>query len=110
MPELLEIAGRIAASAAADEQVEAFVAWQRDTEVRAYAGEIESLSVAESSGIGVRVVRNGRQGFAYVASLDEEAAAEALAEARDNAAFATVDEHVGLATPDGVAGAPLDLW
>jgi len=41
---------------------------------------------------------------------DEPAAKEALAEARDNARFATVDEHAGLASPDGVEPPVLDLW
>jgi len=36
--------------------------------------------------------------------------AETLAEARDNAGFATEDEYLGLAVPDGVAPAALDLW
>jgi len=58
----------------------------------------------------VRVVSQGRVGFAWVAALDEGAAAEALAEARDNAKFATVDEHGGLAVPDGLEPAELDLW
>lgn len=110
MPDLLEIAAGIAARAEHGEQVEAFVGRQRETDVRAYEGEVESLSVAETAGIGVRVVRDGRQGFAYVASLDDGAATEALLEARDNAGFATPDEHVGLVEPDGVAPRPLELW
>jgi PmbA protein len=110
VPELLEIAERVAAAAVPGEQVEAYVARNRETDVRAYEGDIESLSVAETAGIGVRVVRDGRQGFAYVASLSEEAAVEALAEARDNACFATPDEHAGLVVPDRVAPASLELW
>ena len=35
---------------------------------------------------------------------------EALAEARDNATFGEPDEFNGLATPDGVEAADLDLW
>ena len=38
------------------------------------------------------------------------AAKDALGEARDNARFATVDEHAGLASPDGVEPPVLDLW
>lgn len=110
MPELLPLAERIAAAAEPGEQVEAYVSWSRETEVRIYEGEIESLSAAESAGIGVRVVRDGRQGFSYVGDLDESRAREALAEARDNARFATPDEHVGLPEPDGLAPALLELW
>ena len=110
MPELLDLAERIAAAARPGEEVEAYVGWHRDTDVRVYGGEIESLSAAESAGVGVRVVAGGRQGFAYVGDLDEAHAREALEEARDNAGFATVDDHAGLARPDGVPGATLELW
>ena len=110
MAELLDLAQRIASWGQPGEEVEAFVAWQRETEVRAYGGEVESLSSAESAGIGIRVVAGARQGFAYVGNLDEALARDALAEARDNASFATPDPNVGLAEPDGVAPAPLELW
>src|SRR5206468_5920300 len=40
----------------------------------------------------------------------EDAVAEALAEARDNAGFGTEDEYLGLPGPDGVAPAELDLF
>jgi len=110
VPELLDLAQRIAADARPGEQVEAYVSWHRDTDIRAYGGEVESLSSAESSGIGVRVLVGNRQGFAYVGNLDEGLAREALEEARDNAGFATPDEHAGLAVPDGVPVAPLELW
>jgi PmbA protein len=91
------------------------VARGHDVEVRAYEGEIESLSSATTGGIGVRVlVANGsegaRLGFAWAGSLDEEVVESAVAEARDNAVFATPDPDVVLATPDGVAVTELDLW
>ena len=110
MPELLDIATAIAEQAKEHEQVEAYVAWHRDTDVRVYGGAVESLSASESAGIGVRVISGGRQGFAYVGSLAPGSGAEALAEARDNAAFATPDDFAGLAQPDGVAPARLELW
>ncbi|MCL5047677.1 MAG: TldD/PmbA family protein [Firmicutes bacterium] len=110
MPDLMNIAEKIAADANGDEQIEAFVAWGASTEARAYKGEVESLAAAESAGIGVRVISSHRQGFAYVGSLSEEAAREALAQARDNALFATPDEAVGLAEPDGISPQEINLW
>ena len=110
MPELIDIAQRIAAGARSGEQVEAYVAWSRDTDIRVYEGEVEHLASAETAGIGVRVVIGNRQGFAYVGDLAERRGAEALAEARDNATFASPDEHAGLAEPDGIAPAALELW
>lgn len=110
MSELLDLAARVVAWAREGEQVEAYVVRGRDTDVRAFGGEVESLSSAESAGIGVRVVAGSRQGFAYAGSLDEAALAETLAEARDNSGLTTPDNHVGLAEPDGVAACELDLW
>ena len=110
MPELLNLAEKIASSAKHGEQVEAYVSWQRETDVRVYDGAIETLSSAESAGVGIRVVVGSRQGFAYVGDLDESRAREALAEARDNATFASPDEHLGLPTPDGHAVARLSLF
>jgi PmbA protein len=107
---LLELATRVAGWARDGEQVEAYVARGRDTEIEVFGGEVESLSSAESAGIGIRVVVGSRQGFAYAGSLDLEVVEETLAEARDNAGFASPDEWVGLAVPDGVDPVALDLW
>ncbi len=108
--DLLALAERVAGWAGAGEQVEAYVARGNDTEIVAYEGDVESLSSAGSAGIGIRVVRGDRQGFAYAGSLDDDIVADTLAEARDNAGFASPDEWVGLARPDGVVPAGIDLW
>jgi PmbA protein len=107
---LLELASTVAAWARDGEQLEAYVSRRRDTEVKAFGGGLESLSSAVSEGVGIRVVSGSRQGFAYAGSLDADVIAETLAEARDNSSFATVDDYLGLARPDGVPAADLDLW
>lgn len=106
--ELLQLASSVAREAGPQEQVEAFVGRSSYTTVRAHGGEIESFTSAVSAGIGVRVVRDHRQGFAWAGTLDPDAIADALAEARDNATFAEPDEWVGLAEPDGVLPVPFD--
>jgi PmbA protein len=107
---LLALAQRVVAQAASGEQLEAYISRDQETSVRVYEGELEHLTSAQSEGIGIRVVRDGRVGFAYTGVLDEAAVTEALAEARDNAAFGTPDEWAGLATPDGVRVPTLTLW
>ena len=107
--ELLAIADRVVAMAKPGEQVEAVVVRGTETEIRVFSGDVESLSSAQSQGVGIRVVVDGRQGFAYAGSLDESAIAETLADARDNVSFATFDEFAGLAEPDGMAVSVLDL-
>lgn len=108
--ELLATAGSVAARAGEGEQVEAFVARRAYTTVRVHGGEVESFSSATTGGIGIRVVRDHRQGFAWAGSLDADVVAETLADARDNAAFAQPDEWVGLAVPDGVAPVRFDAF
>lgn len=107
--ELQLVADRVVAMAAPGEQVEAVVAWSHDTEVRAYDGEVEHFVSSDSAGVGVRVITEGRQGLSWAGVLDDSALVECLAEARDNAAFGSPDEHAGLARPDGVAPATLHL-
>ncbi len=109
-PDLVAIATRLAEQARAGEGVEVFVARGRSTSVRAYAGDIEAFTDATSAGIGVRVVVDGRQGFASAGSLDPDVIAPLLAEARDNAGLAQPDDANAIASPDGVAAPSVDLW
>ncbi len=108
--ELLRIADAVVAQARPGEQLEAYVSRDSETDIRVYEGEIEHFVSAQSEGIGIRVIRDGRTGFAYAGTLDERAIAEVLAEARDNVEFGTPDEWAGLASPDDVDVVPQDLW
>lgn len=108
--DLLGLAEKVVASARSGEQVEAYVGRSHRTAVKVFEGDIESLTSADNSGIGVRVIAGRRQGFAYAGSLDPDMVDETLREARDNAAFGTIDEHLGLPQPDGVVPAALDLY
>ncbi len=108
--QLQQIADRVVAQAKTGEQVEAFVSRDWETDVRIYEGEVEHFVSAQSEGIGIRVIRDGRTGFAYAGTLDPAAIAEVLAEARDNVDFGTRDEWAGLAEPDGVAVVDQELW
>ncbi|HEY5025748.1 MAG TPA: TldD/PmbA family protein [Acidimicrobiales bacterium] len=108
--ELLELAVRVAGEARRGEELEVYVSRGVETDIRAYEGEVESLSSAASAGVGIRVVVGGRQGFAYAGTLEESVLRQTLADARDNAGFATADEHVGLPGPDGVPSTSLELW
>jgi PmbA protein len=108
--DLQSLADRVVAQAATGEQVEAYVSRDVETDIRIYEGEVEHFVSAQSEGIGIRVIRDGRTGFAYAGTLDPGAIAEVLAEARDNLSFGTRDEWAGLAEPDGVDVVPQELW
>ena len=107
---LVAIAKRVVERAVGGEQVEAYVSRGRSTSVRAYNGDIEAFTEASGAGIGVRVVIDGRQGFASAGSLAPDVVASLLDEARDNAKFAQPDDANGLAAPDGHVVPVLDLW
>jgi len=103
MSDLLELAERIVDRAAGDEQIEAFALREVTTRLQARDGALESLSSAESRGIGVRLVADGRQGYAFTASVDDAGLDEAVEEARSNAAVATPDPANSLPDPADVA-------
>ena len=56
--------------------MEVYVTRGTENEVRAYDGEVESLTSADSSGVGIRILLDGpggegsRLGFAWAGSLD----------------------------------------
>jgi PmbA protein len=75
-----------------------------------YNGDLEHFVSAQSQGISVRVIKDGRTGSSHAGTLDETAWREVLAEARENATLGSVDEWAGLAEPDGVAIVEQELW
>lgn len=107
---LLTIAASLADKAAPGEEVEVACGHSISTSVRVYDGEVESFTNAETHGVGVRVIRDGREGFASAGTLDPAVLEQTLADARDNATYAEPDPDAGIAAPDGVAAVEIDLW
>jgi len=97
---LLTLASRALDGARGDEEVEAFATHAVETSVDVFEGEVETLSSAETRGVGVRVIVDGRLGFASTADVSPEGLAFALEEARSNAAFATPDAGNKLPGPE----------
>lgn len=110
LEELARISQLVVERARPGEQIEAYVARSGETDVRVYEGEVENFVSAQSEGVGVRIIRDGRSGFSYAGTLDPSVLDEVIAEARDNLAFGTVDEWAGLAEPDGVPVIEQQLW
>lgn len=108
--DLQAIADAIVAMAEPGEQIEANVSRSRETDIRVYNGEVEHFVSAQSQGISVRVIKDGRTGTSHAGTLDATAWNEVLAEARENATLGGVDEFAGLAEPDGVAIVEQQLW
>ena len=113
MSELLELAQLIVGRASGDEHIEAYVTRGTETDVQSYQCAIEKLSTASSAGLSVRILvdtaAGARVGSAWAGALDDESISHVLNEARDNLRFASEDEFVAFARPDGVAPTPLTL-
>ncbi len=110
MTDLIDLAQGLAGRAEPGEELEAYVARSTSLSAKAYDGEVESFTSAESFGVGIRVIRDGRAGFASAGTFAADVLADTLTEARDNATYAEPDEWAGLVTPDGVAPPEMDLW
>jgi PmbA protein len=104
--ELDAIVERLAGEAAGGEGVEAYAELTTETSVTAFQGEVERLTSASSSGVGVRVVKDGRLGYAYTADLTDQGLRECLAEARAN--LEVSGEDPGNVLPEASAYEPLD--
>jgi PmbA protein len=88
------------------EGVEAYGAESRHTEVRAHGREVEGLTFSETRGVGVRIVADGKLGYAYAADPSVEEVRATVAKARENLAFATPDEFNTLPLPGSTEPLP----
>ena len=105
MPELQDLVRVAVEAAEGSEQIEAYADETRETEVSALRGEVEGLKFAEGRGLGVRVVRDGRLGYAWAADPTEDEARDTVRRARENAAQGEPDEFNGL--PAAASFAPM---
>ncbi len=105
MADLLDLCRAALFRAEEGEQAEAYASESRHTEVKARKGEVDSLTRAESRGVGVRVFVEGRLGYAWAADPDLDEAAALLVAARESAGYASPDEANVL--PEAAEAEPL---
>ena len=102
---VIERASRTGRYTDASRGVEAYGVDRTETTVRAYGGAVESLSSARTRGVGIRVIDDGRIGYAYTVDVSEASLERALSDAERNATVATPDEANILPQPgDADAG------
>jgi len=118
MSELSVTAGRAveAALAAGAGAAEAYTSRDSGREVRVHGGEVESLTAATQSGIGVRAWIGGRVGYAYGTDLSEPGVAAISGRAAEAAAVADEDEFAAPPQPApiealaGLSDPSVDSW
>lgn len=91
-------------------EAEAYIAVGQESQVLVDRGQVEKLSQAGSKGMGVRVIVDGKMGYAYTSDFSPESlaaivdAAVALADASD------ADEHRILPEPQSISDEDLAIY
>ncbi len=108
MSELSATAGRAveAALEAGAADAEAYASRDRGREVRVHGGEVESLTAATQSGIGVRAWIGGRVGYAFGTDLSERGLAAIATRAAEAARVADEDEFAAPPQPAEIEALP----
>jgi len=108
LTELSTTAGRAveAALAAGAGDAEAYASRDSGREVRVHGGEVESLTAATQSGIGVRAWIGGRVGYAFGTDLSEAGVSAIAARAAGAAAVADEDEFAAPPRPAEIEALP----
>jgi len=108
MTELSAVAHRAveAATGAGASDAEAYVSRESGREVRVHGGEVESLTAAVQSGVGIRAWSGQRVGYAYGTDLSEAGVAAIAARAAEAAAVADEDEFASPPQPAEIEALP----
>ena len=106
MPDLADLCGLAVDAAESGEDVEAYASDGQRTQVRVRGGDVESLTFADSRGVGVRVIVGNRVGYAYAADPEEDEVGELVRSARESADFAEPDQGNSLPSLGDVGAMP----
>lgn len=95
--QIAQIVFDVASATGAD--AEAYVTAEKETNVEVKQGEVEKFSFAGSKGLGVRVIRDGRMGYAYTSDFTEASVRRCTEQALALAEAADADEFRRLPDP-----------
>ncbi len=89
---------------------EVYLRASTSTSIRVQDGEIDQFSLSDSRGAGIRVIREGRVGYAYSEDLSTEALERTLEKAASNAALLESSPERGLASFPGETPEMAELY
>ena len=95
-----------AATGAGASDAEAYVSREGGRQVRVHGGEVESLTAATQTGVGIRAWSGHRVGYAYGTDLSEDGVASIAARAAEAAAVADEDEFAAPPRPAEIEALP----
>ncbi len=102
-----DVVKRVAAQGA---EAEAYIVVGRESQVQVDQGKVEKLSHAGSKGLGVRVIVNGRMGYAYTSDFSAASIEETWRAALALARAADPDEHRVLPDPQPIPDEDLEVF
>lgn len=91
-------------------EVELFFQESRGLQVRVFAGEVEDLRYSHGRGLGIRVVKGGRLGYAYTTECHGEGVLRAAEEAIHNCRYSAPDEHNVIPDPQEIEVEDLGIY
>jgi PmbA protein len=91
-------------------ELEIFFQEGRTTSIKVYQGKVESVSVAQPRGLGVRAIRDGRLGYAFTADLSDSGLDAVVAAAVANVDVAEPDPFAALPAAAGGYPSIPGLW
>lgn len=100
----------IAHAAAAGAEVDVYLTTEKETNVEVKQGQMAKFSFAGSKGLGVRVLRQGRMGYAYTSDFSEDSVRRCTEQALALAETADADEFRQLPEPQAYSEEGLDNY
>ena len=91
-------------------EAEAYINVGQKTEINVDRGEVEKLSQAGAKGLGVRVIRDGKMGYAYTSDFSANSVGRTIEAAVTLADVADGDEYRSLPQPQPLPDEDLDIY
>jgi PmbA protein len=111
MTDYLELVREVAAKAATrGVEAEAIIIDSQETQIEYATGAVEKLSQSGSKGLGVRVIDNGRVGYAYTSDFTPASIETTWQKAVELAAVASEDDYRRLPPPQTIPDEDLEIY
>jgi PmbA protein len=91
-------------------EAEVYIQSDQETTINVSGGNVEKLTQAGSLGLGVRVIDNGRVGYAYTSDFSEAGIESTWRAAVELASIATPDPNRALPDPQPISGEDLRIY
>jgi PmbA protein len=111
MTDYLKLAQDIAQKAAQDgAEAEVFITDSQETSIQVEGGNVEKLSQSGSRGMGVRVIKAGKTGYAYTSDFSDASIEQTWQTAVELADVATADDYRKLPEPQAISDEDLKIY